>query len=99
MRRTQPRCLTRRAGDDGDAHRAGAAGGAAATPASFCRRFKAREHPQATRTASSPLREPLELLHGEEEAATDIIDGRRRPRVWRSGGGARYLGFQAKEVG
>jgi hypothetical protein len=85
--RTQTRVPYRRTGDYGDAQLAGADDDVAVTPASFCRRHMAREHPQATRAASSPSREPPELLHGEEEAATERIDG---------GGG---LGFETAAAG
>jgi hypothetical protein len=86
--RTQTRVPYRRTGDYGDAQLAGADDDVAVTPASFCRRHMAREHPQATRAASSPSREPPELLHGEEEAATERIDG---------GGGG--LGFEMAAAG
>jgi hypothetical protein len=75
MRRTQPKCLPRRTGNDGDAHHAGTAGGAATTPTSSYGKHTARERPQATRAASSPPREPPELLHTEGEAATERIIG------------------------
>jgi hypothetical protein len=84
-RRTQPRRLTGLAGDDGDAHRVGAAGGAAATPASLCRRFKAGERPQAAPQAFSPPREAPRRIHDSCEAAAARIDG-----------GAARLGFEGR---
>jgi hypothetical protein len=52
------------------------------------------ERPQATRVASSPPREPPELLHVEGEAATERIDGGGGLGfgVWQRRGAARVLG-------
>jgi hypothetical protein len=77
-RRTQPRCLTGRAGGDGYTHRKGAAGGTRCAPASLCRRQTARGHPQVPQAASSPPREALHCSTTKEG---------RRPRGTDSGGG------------
>jgi hypothetical protein len=75
-RRTQPVHPRGLKGDDGNTQRAGAAGGADATPASLCRRFKAGERPQAIRAASSPPREaPGPLLDGGEATTAEIEAG------------------------
>jgi hypothetical protein len=84
MRRTQPVHPRGLKGDDGNAQRAGAAGGANATPASSNKRCRVGGKKRVGPSASSPPHEPSDLHHDEGKAATGgNRSGGRRPRVAR----------------